>query len=221
MTGWPARYETVWEPCWRGAGRSRASRCERGAIKPEMSWIRDAAVEAGDRIMSAGAQIVEQQDRFAALLASVDDGVGTAQSKLSELASVIVKVEREAANLSAETGPALIASLVQVKEAAAHAADRAREAIENIIPSSAGKLSEETRVALERVVRESVEERLREVEIVAARAVDLSARRVRPPDPANADPRPNALRPWNSMSKRPARISAKRTARRSLDACRC
>ncbi len=152
-----------------GAERLAASA---GAIKPEMSWIRDAAVEAGDRIMSAGAQIVEQQDRFAALLASVDDGVGTAQSKLSELASVIVKVEREAANLSAETGPALIASLVQVKEAAAHAADRAREAIENIIPSSAGKLSEETRVALERVVRESVEERLREVEIVAARAVD-------------------------------------------------
>ena len=36
-------------------------------------------------------------------------------------------------------------SLVQVKEAAAHAAERAREAIEAIIPESAGKLSEETR----------------------------------------------------------------------------
>lgn len=142
------------------------------AIRPELSWIRDAVVEASDKIAGAGGQISEQQERFAALLASVDDGVGTAQSKLSELASVIVQVEREATSLSAETGPALVSALVQVKEAAAHAAERAREAIEKIVPDSAEKLSNETRAALERVVRETVEERLREVEIVATRAVD-------------------------------------------------
>jgi DNA repair exonuclease SbcCD ATPase subunit len=142
------------------------------AIRPEIGWIREASIEASDRISAAGGQIAEQQDRFAALLASVDDGVDTAQSKLTELASVIVKVEREATSLSAETGPALVSALLQVKEAAAHAADRAREAIESIIPESAGKLSEETRAALERVVRESIEERLRSVEDVAARAVE-------------------------------------------------
>ena len=61
---------------------------------------------------------------------------------------------------------------MQVKEAAAHAAERAREAIETVIPEAAGKLSAKTKEALERVIRESVEERLREVENVAARAVD-------------------------------------------------
>jgi hypothetical protein len=152
-----------------GADRLAASA---GAIRPEMAWIRDAAAEASDRIASAGSQIGEQQDRFAALLASVDEGVGAAQSKLAELASVIAQAEREANSLSAETGPALVSALVQVKEAAAHAAERARESIEGVIPASAGKLSEETRAALERVVRESVEERLREVEQVAARAVE-------------------------------------------------
>ena len=142
------------------------------AIRPEMSWIREAAIEASDRISSVGEQIAQQQDRLTTLLASVDDGVGAAQSKLTELASVIVQVEREASSLSAETGPALVSALLQVKEAAGHAADRAREAIESVIPASAGKLSEETREALERVVRESVEERLRSVEGVAARAVE-------------------------------------------------
>jgi hypothetical protein len=142
------------------------------AIRPEIGWIREAAIEASDRIANAGGQIAEQQDRLATLLASVDDGVGAAQSKLTELASVIVQVEREASSLSAETGPALVSALLQVKEAAAHAAERAREAIESVIPASAGKLSEETREALERVVRESVEERLRSVEEVAARAVE-------------------------------------------------
>jgi len=152
-----------------GADRLAASA---GAIRPEMAWIRDAAAEASDRVASAGSQIGEQQDRFAALLASVDEGVGKAQSKLAELASVITQAEREANSLSAETGPALVTALLQVKEAAAHAAERARESIEGIIPASAAKLSEETRAALERVVRESVEEQLREVEQVAARAVE-------------------------------------------------
>src|SRR5204863_5405135 len=143
-----------------------------GAMKPELEWLRDAAVEAGERLNATGSQITDQQDRFAALLASVDDGVGDAQSKLTELASMLAQVEREAASLSAETGPALVAALVQVKEAAAHAAERAREAIESVLPESAGKLSKASRDALEKVIRESIEERLREVETVAARAVE-------------------------------------------------
>jgi predicted nucleic acid-binding Zn-ribbon protein len=142
------------------------------AAKPEIGWIRDAAVEAGERLSSTAERIAQQQDQLAALLATVDEGVGDAQSKLTELASMLAKVEREAASLSSETGPALVASMVQVKEAASHAAQRAREAIEGVIPESAGKLSDETRQALERVIRESVEDRLREVESVAARAVD-------------------------------------------------
>jgi hypothetical protein len=99
-------------------------------MRPEVGWIRDAAVEAGERLSLTASQIAEQQDGFAALLASVDDGVGDAQSKLTELASMLAQVEREATNLSSETAPALVASLMQVKEAAAHAAERAREAIE-------------------------------------------------------------------------------------------
>jgi uncharacterized phage infection (PIP) family protein YhgE len=141
-------------------------------MRPEVGWIRDAAVEAGERLSTTNAQIADQQDRFAALLANVDDGVGDAQSKLTELASMLAQVEREATSLSAETGPSLVAALVQVKETAAHAAERAREAIETVIPEAAGKLSAQTKEALERVIRESVEERLREVETVAARAVD-------------------------------------------------
>jgi hypothetical protein len=142
------------------------------AVRPDIGWIRDAALEAEQRLSATGASISEQQDRFAALLGQVDEGVGDAQSKLSELASMLAQVEREAADLSAETAPALVSALVQVKEAAAHAAERAREAIEGVIPASAGKLSEETRAALERVIRESIEDRLREVETVAARAVE-------------------------------------------------
>jgi hypothetical protein len=143
-----------------------------GAVRPEIAWIRDAAIEAGERLTATGENIADQQNCFAALLAAVDEGVGGAQSKLRDLAAMLADVEREANSLSGETAPALVTALVHVKEAAAHAAERAREAIESVIPASAGKLSEETRAALERVIREGIEDRLREVETVAAHAVE-------------------------------------------------
>ena len=157
-----------------GEAQGGADRLSQSAasVGPEISAIRQAALEAGERVALTGQTISEQQERFAALVANIEGGVGDAQSKLTELASMLVQVEREAADLSAETAPALVSALVQVKEAAGHAAERAREAIEGVIPASAGKLSDETRAALERVIRESIEDRLREVETVAARAVD-------------------------------------------------
>jgi hypothetical protein len=141
-------------------------------LRPEVEWLRDAAGEASDRVAASGAGIAEQQDRFTALLAAVDDGVGTAESRLMALSGAISSAQGEAARLSAETGPALVQAMVQVRDAATHAAQRAREAIDNIIPESAEKLSQSTREALERVIRESVEERLHEVEAVASRVVE-------------------------------------------------
>ena len=142
------------------------------AAKPDIGWLRDATVEASDKLVATGIEIASQREHFASLLTSVDGGVEDAQSKLAQLASTLAQVEREATSLSAETGPALIASLVQVKEAAVHAADRARETIQAVIPETAGKLSEEAAEALQRVIRDSIADQLREVEHVAAKALE-------------------------------------------------
>jgi hypothetical protein len=140
--------------------------------RPEIGWMRDAATEASEQISASGTGIAKQADRFAALLALVDDGVGTSEKRLAGLTSALTEAQGEASRLTAETGPALVAALLQVREAAAHAAERAREAIEGVIPESAGKLSKATREALETAIREGVEERLRGVEAIAARAVE-------------------------------------------------
>ena len=142
------------------------------SIRPEVEWIREAAVEASDRLASTGSAIADQQDRLAALLGSLDEGVGTAESRLSALAAAISAAQTEAAQLTGETGPGLVQAMVQVREAASHAAEWAREAIANIVPESAEGFSKATREALERVIRESIEERLREVDTVAARAIE-------------------------------------------------
>ena len=142
--------------------------------RPEIEWMRDAAAEAASRIAETGSGIAAQQDRLTALLANIDEGVIGAEQKLATLASAISEAQSDAANLTAETGPALVAAMVQVRDAAAHAAERAREAMASVIPESAAKLSSATREALEQVIREGIEDRLREVEAIAARAVDTA-----------------------------------------------
>lgn len=144
------------------------------SLRPDLESVRDSAAEASGKIATTGEQLATQQEQLAALLATLDDGVGDAQSKLIALTTSIGQSQAEAARLTAETAPALVAALVQVKEAASHAADRAREAIEAVIPESAGKLSAKARAELEKVIRESVVERLNEVEGVAAQAVDAA-----------------------------------------------
>jgi predicted nucleic acid-binding Zn-ribbon protein len=155
------------------AGASRLAEAAKAA-KPEIAWMREAAVEASDRIEKSASGIAEQQDRFAAFLASLDEGVEGAEAKLASLASAVAAAQEEASRLGHETGPALVAAMVQVREAAAHAAERAREAIASVVPESAEQLSGATREALEKVIRESIEERLREVETTAAKAVDAA-----------------------------------------------
>jgi hypothetical protein len=143
-------------------------------IRPELDWMREAAKEASERITASAAGIAEQQDRFAALLATLDEGVGEAGERLLSLAQAISAAQNEATKLSHETGPALIDAMVQVKEAAAHAAERAREAIARVIPESAQNLSAATRDALQAVIRNEVEQRLTDVEATAARAVEAA-----------------------------------------------
>jgi len=144
------------------------------ATRPEIAWMREASIEASERIAASGQGIDAQQDRFAALLATLDTGVDNAGARLAELTAAIGTAEGEAARLSAETGPALVAAMVQVREAASHAAERAREAISAVIPEGAERLSRETRDALERAIREGIEDQLRDVQHVAARAVDAA-----------------------------------------------
>ncbi|MFC7537008.1 hypothetical protein ACFQPG_06460 [Sphingomonas sp. GCM10030256] len=144
------------------------------ASRPEVEWMREAAVEASDRLGTSAEAIGAQQDRLAALLATVDEGVGTAEQRLAGLRDTIEALQAEAARVQAETAPALVAAMVQVREASAHAAERAREAIASVIPDSAERLSAETRKALEKAIRDGVTQQLADVETVATRAVEAA-----------------------------------------------
>ena len=183
-------------------------------IRPELDWMRDAAIEASERITASAASIADQQDRFAALLATLDEGVGTAGRTPEHPGCAITEAQGEATRLSHETGPALVDAMVQVKEAAAHAAERAREAIANVIPQSAASLSEATRDALEKVIREEVEDRCGSRGDRRARR-RCRSRRVGPPDRADAVHRPDRGGARAAYGADQRRSSARRTAKPS------
>ena len=144
------------------------------ASRPEIEWMRDAAGEASERLALGADGLQAQQDRLASFLAMLDDGVGAAEQRLAGLSQALAAAESEAARLQAETGPALVRAMVQVRDASAHAAERAREAIAAVIPESAARLSQQTRDALERAIRESITAQLQDVEVVATRAVEAA-----------------------------------------------
>ncbi len=152
-----------------GAARLLAATDE---ARPSIEWMQGAANDTADRLL-VGQQAVEaSEQRLGALLGAVDQGVTGAHQQLAALNSAIASANDDATRLSNETGPALIAALRQVREAGSHAAERARSAINAIIPESAANLGEAARAALEKAVREAVEERLTEVDRVATQAVE-------------------------------------------------
>ena len=122
---------------------------------------------------------------------------------------------------SNDTGPALVDAMVQVREAASHAAERAREAIAKVIPESAQTLSDATRDALGK--RHPRGDRA----APCRRPDDRGPRRrcrtggVGSPDRADADARPQRIGSRTAYGAGDGRNSAKRTARPSPGACRC
>ena len=140
--------------------------------RPSIEWMHGAANETADRLVAGQQAVMASEQKLAEMLGSVEHGVAGAQARLGELNVAIASANDDATRLSNETGPALIAALGQVREAGAHAAERARVAIMSIIPESAAQLGDAARLALETAVREAVEERLAEVDRVATMAVE-------------------------------------------------
>ncbi|WP_260484203.1 hypothetical protein [Sphingomicrobium flavum] len=143
-------------------------------LAPSLQSMRDQAVEASERLSASASSIETSHERLGELMAGVDSGVGMAEKRMGELQALIAEIDGEQKRLSGETAPALVEAMIQVREAASHAGERARQAISAAIPASANELSDAARAALEKVVRESVEEQLRGVDALAARAVEAA-----------------------------------------------
>ena len=186
--------------------------------------MREAAIEASDRIRSSAAGIAEQQDRFAALLATLDDGVGDCGATgLTTLAAAIAEAQTEATQPQPRDRPGA-GRRPGPGQGSRGPCRRARPRSDRQRSSRRAPASCPKRRAkrFETVIRD--ERRAAAASRSSRSPHGRSRRPARRSDrltAADADPRPERVRARSSISSRPAPSSARRTARLSPAASRC
>ena len=199
----------------RPAGRSG----ER--LRPDIDWIRDAAVEASEQLSATGsadrraagalrgaARRRRRRRRRCPVASSPSWPRCSPRSNARRRASAPRPARRWSPRWSRSRKPP--------RTPPSGPARRSKRSSRKAPASCRRRLGE----ALERVIRESVEERLRDVETVAARAVE-AARAASDRLTQQMLTLGQSAVALERISNRPARTSARRTARRSPAASRC
>ncbi|HYE27141.1 MAG TPA: hypothetical protein VEA61_02750 [Allosphingosinicella sp.] len=146
------------------------------AIAPIVGELEKSAVAAAARLGESETAVVRQREAIETLLARLGEGASSGEAQLRALGAAAEEAQAAAQKMVADTGPELIEALLRVREAAAQASERAREAIFAAIPASADSLAEASREALERAVSETVERQMAELSGVSERAIETARR---------------------------------------------
>jgi hypothetical protein len=144
------------------------------ALAPVVEGLEGSAGRALAGVGEAEASIARQRESLDALLERIDSGSAGAEERLRGLGAAAAEAQEAAARIASDTGPELIEALLRVREAASQAAERAREAISAVIPSSAAALGEAGREALVQAIEESVGAQMTELSALAERSVQTA-----------------------------------------------
>jgi hypothetical protein len=143
-------------------------------LTPIVFEIEASAGTAVSRLVEADGVVARQRQALEDLLARIDEGSDGAQEKLAAIGAAATEAREAAARIAAETGPELVEALIRVRETANQAAERAREAIQSVIPQSAAALGEAGREALVQAIGDTVERQMAELATASERAVDAA-----------------------------------------------
>jgi hypothetical protein len=141
------------------------------AVTGKMEAMQAAAALAADSTAESEASIARQRDALDALLSTLRESAAEAEAKMRELGAAAVDADASSAKLVKETGPELIDALVRVRDAAAQAANHAREAIAAVIPESVAALVAATEGALREAAAEPVRAQVEEIGTAAHMAL--------------------------------------------------
>lgn len=144
------------------------------AVVQPVEAAQAAAAMAAESLNDSEANLARQRAALDALIAATRDGVAEAEAKLAALSAAVAQADGASARLVQETGPALIESLVRVREAAQQAANHAREAIVAAIPDSVAALADASREAFDEAIAEPVQDQLAEIAGASQRAMAVA-----------------------------------------------
>jgi hypothetical protein len=155
----------------RLAEKAEASIAAAQGAGPAIDAIEKKAAATLDRLMEAEGLLARQRTALEGLVNEAGGSLNISRDAVEALSQSIDDAEARAKSLTESAGPKLVAALLQVKETAAQAAERSREAFADIIPQTAATLSAKTKEALEAAITRQVEDKLVEVAQNAENAV--------------------------------------------------
>lgn len=151
--------------------RLTASRGELVKISPELERVEAVAEATLGRLRESDNLIKSQHSLINQTESKSTVALGVQKDALVDLEKIIAQVNEQAVTLSEQTGPRMVEALVRVRETAMQASERARDALNAVIPESAGKLGEASAAAMVNAVGDKVEQKLAEIDTATARTV--------------------------------------------------
>lgn len=174
----PARqlHETLPDALGRFDQQARRSLAVLADAAPHVARLDEGTAAVAGRVEGMAAALAAQVEASNALVAEIDCQLGGATDTARALDAAIGEAGAHATRVAEGSTVDLIDAMVRVRETAAQAAERAREAIAAVIPDSAGALARAGEAALGDSVARVVEGQVGRLEAVAE-AATASAQR--------------------------------------------
>lgn len=139
-------------------------------IEPDLETLQKLAEDTRSYISVSGESLEDQRAAINAFVDAVGERITTMRSDIDSIESGLTHSAEQAESIADGAAPRLIETLMQVRETADQAAEKARAAFGEIIPQSAAALSEATQLAMTEALGENVETRIADLTAASEKA---------------------------------------------------
>ncbi len=140
-------------------------------LSPTVHAIEASAAVALDRLLEAEAALANQHAALDALGTAVAERLAAGTAAAGDLVAQVGEADARTRALAEGASALLIDALLRVREAANASADRAREAIAEVIPASADAMKAAAGTALADAIADEARVRIEDLAVTAQRAV--------------------------------------------------
>ncbi|MGP1353188.1 MAG: hypothetical protein ACTS1Z_07680 [Parasphingopyxis sp.] len=143
-------------------------------IAPELDALKQLADDTRSFIGVTGESLDEQRTAVAAFVDQVGDRITAMRADITSIEDGLNHSAEQAESIADGAAPRLIETLMEVRETADQAAEKARAAFGEVIPQSAAAISEATQAAMTEALGENVESRIAQLIATSEQATSLA-----------------------------------------------
>ncbi len=168
--------ETLPDALGRLDARVADSRRAVAQAKPELLALVTAAESTHDAIEAIAGVVADQRRALDQLSGTLLDTLEQGRSRADALGEMVDETIGRSHRFADEAAPRLLEALLRIRETAQTGADRAREALEAVIPQAALTLEQASAAALRRAAGDTVQRQIAEIGDAADAAVGAATK---------------------------------------------